>query len=413
MKKRFFAPIVIGFLLFSFCKTSSSSVVNGDLVISWNLITINATKKAGLNSNLATRIDAIEAIAVYDAVNSIKNYGTPYHISVNVSGKASAQAAAVQAAYTVLSHYFPDQKVFLDSALTSSISQIKEDGISNGQSIGSAAANDIIALRANDGSNPNMNYTSPSNTGVGVYCATPPAFAPGINQQWANLKPFLLTESKQFRPAPPPSVGSADYNTALAMVKDLGSATSTSRTSEQTHIGQFYKQDVELTVNEVARLLAQSNKSTLEETALVFALTDIAEADARIAVWDAKYFYLFWRPVTALNANADGSVGNNYADWSPLISTPTHPCYPSGHTATVTAGFEVLKKFYGDNNTLTLHTTTAGEDARIIKSLSIGEAENADSRIYVGVHFTFDNTASHKIGQQVANFVLANGPKKR
>ena len=245
------------------------------------------------------------------------------------------------------------------------------------------------------------------------YCATPPAFAPGINQQWANLKPFLLTESKQFRPAAPPSVGSADYNTALAMVKDLGSATSTSRTSEQTHIGQFYKQDVELTVNEVARLLAQSNKSTLEETALVFALTDIAEADARIAVWDAKYFYLFWRPVTALNANADGSVGNNYADWSPLISTPTHPCYPSGHTATVTAGFEVLKKFYGDNNTLTLHTTTAGEDARIIKSLSIGEAENADSRIYVGVHFTFDNTASHKIGQQVANFVLANGPKKR
>ncbi len=129
-----------------------------NVIIEWNLITVNATKKAGFNSNLGSRIEAIEAIAIYDAVNSVKHFGAPYHYSKAAAGDASAEAAAVQAAHDVLVNYFPAQKGFLDSALTNSLGQITSGSISAGQAAGSASAADIIALRINDGSEPNIGY---------------------------------------------------------------------------------------------------------------------------------------------------------------------------------------------------------------------------------------------------------------
>lgn len=390
-----------------------SSSVFGDVITDWNQITVKATKTAGLNSNLGSRIIAIEAIAVYDAVNSVKQFGTPYHYYSHPLVLSSAQAAAIQAAHDVLTNYFPAQKASLDSLLTVSIKSITDAPIGDGLKAGSAAAADIIALRANDGSNPNTIYTGPANPGIGQWRPTPAAFAPGINQQWGNVKPFILAAGNQFRPAAPPAISSAEYKTALAQVAELGSTSSSGRTAEQTHIAQFYKQDAELTVNEAARVLALSHRSSLEDNALLFVLTDIAEADARIAVWDAKYTFLFWRPVTALNANADGSVTNKYVTWTPLIVAPAHPDYPSGHSGTVTAGFDVLKTFFGDKNTFQLHTTTSGEAARTLETLSQGEEENGLSRIYGGIHYSFDNTAGQSIGRQVAAYVLEKGPKRK
>src|SRR4029077_19238360 len=119
--------------------------------------------------------------------------------------------------------------------------------------------------------------------------------------------------------------------------------------------------------------------------------------DSRIAEWDAKYFYLAWRPVTALNADPDGVVRNNYTAWGPTIVTPNHPSYPSGHSGTV-VGVEVLRYYFGDENTLTLHTTTAGEPARTVTSLTQIEVENGLSRIYGGIHFSFDNKAGQILG---------------
>lgn len=396
-------------------EVSQSLPISSQVITDWNLRTVQATKTAGLNSNLATRIIAIESIAVYDAVNSVLPFGTPYHYKTAVAGNPSAVAAAAQAAHDVLTTYFPTQKPSLDSALTRSLATLPATtDVAGGQAVGTAAATDIVALRAADGSTPNQGYAGPGTAaGVGQWRPTPTDFANGINQQWALVKPFVLTAASQFRPAAPPALGSDAYKTALAEVETLGAVGSTVRTADQTQIAQFYRQDAELAVNEAARLLTAQKQLSIQEAALVFVLTDIATADARIAVWDAKYTYLFWRPVTALNATATGAVTNNYAAWTPLIVTPAHPSYPSGHSGTVNAGFDVLTQFFGDANSLTLHTTTAGVAPRTVASLSTLEAENGLSRIYGGIHFSFENTAGQRIGSQVASYVLANGPKKK
>ena len=414
MKKILFCTITAAILLSSFKKNilSASPSASGNSIVEWNLITVNATKKAGFNSNLGSRIEAIEAIAVYDAVNSISHIGTSYHFYKTLSGEASAEAAAVQAAHDVLTNYFPSQKNFLDSALINSLKTIEGKDIENGQAIGAASATDIIALRVNDGSEPNVGYPGPAKPGIGEYRPTPSGFAPGINQQWGKIKPFVLLATNQFRPGPPPAPGTEAFKKALDEVAELGSANSTKRTTEQTHIAQFYKQDAELTVNEAARELVTRHKTSLEDAAFIFLFTDIAEADARIAIWDAKYTYLFWRPVTALNADKDGAVTNNYSAWTPLLSTPPHPSYICGHCGTVTAGFAILRKFFGDKNEYQLHSTTQGEAARTLQSLSAGESENRWSRVYGGIHYQFDNDASQKLGGQVAEFILSKGPKK-
>jgi hypothetical protein len=295
----------------------------------------------------------------------------------------------------VLTNYFPAQLTALNSNLSNSLSSIPDGSAKdNGIAVGAAAAADIIALRANDGSSPNVTYPGPGSIVPGAYQNTPNVssitslpytFANGINQQWGNVTPFVLTSASQFRPPPPPALGSAKYLKALNEVKILGNAANPRHTAEQTHIAQFYN-------------------------ALLFAQLDLAAADSRIAEWDAKYYYLFWRPVTALNADPDGVVRNSYAAWKPTIVTPNHPDYPSGHSGTV-VGIEVLKAIFGDNYTLTIHTTTAGESPRTVTSLTQIEVDNGLSRIYGGIHFTFDNEAGQQLGTAVANYVLTHGPQ--
>ena len=394
----------------------ASSFVLGDVITDWNKITLDATKTGGLNSNLGTRVDAIAAIAVYDAVNSVRQFGTPYHYATATSVPASAEAAAAQAAHDVLVNSFPTQTADLDAKLAATLATLPDGADKTaGRATGSAAAADILALRSNDGSSPNVTYPGPANPGVGEWRPTPGptagSFPVGINQQWGSVKPFLLPSASVYRPAAPPVVGSDAYNAALSEVRSLGAIASTVRTADQTHIAQFYKQDAELTVNEAARVLSATHGLSLEENALLFVLVDIAVADARIAIWDAKYTDKFWRPVTAINANADGSVTNNYATWLPFIVTPAHPSYPSGHSGNVNAGVEILKDFFGNRQTLTLHTTTAGEPARVVQSLSQIESENGLSRIYGGIHYTFDNIEGQAVGTKVAAYVLANGPR--
>lgn len=400
-----------------------------DAVTDWNKITVDATKSAGLNSNQASRVDAMAAIAVHDAVNSILPFARPYHFITTAVTPASADAAAAQAAHDVLVYFFPPQradtldkngkvsKKGLDSQLNDSLAKlfVGLTDKNNGIAVGAAAAADIIALRAKDGAD----IIAPPYLGgskAGEWRPTPIALKSGIDPAWGQVAPFVLPSSHQFRPAPPPPVGSAEYAKALDEVKTLGLATSAKRTAEQTNLAQFFKQDAELTVNEAARNLAKAYKTALVENALIFALVDIAVADARIATWDAKYLYSYWRPVTALNANPDGTVTNGYQAWAPLLDTPPHPSYVSGHSATVSAGLAVLRYFHGDNyRRLSLSTTTKDANGkalapRIYKRLSQIETDNGLSRIYGGIHYSFDNKTGQVLGRKVAAYVLKHGP---
>ncbi len=387
-----------------------TTLTKASVLADWNAITAKVVKQAGQNSNWATRSFAIESIAVYDAVSSVKNYGQKFQYREIPKVPSSAQAAASYAAYSVLVNYFPTQKAYLDSILAKELAKVSDGSIGDAQKIGEGAALAIIQARSADGSQKDQNFKGDNITTVGHYQLTPTEFKPAINQYWATVSPFGLNGIEQFLLPPPPSVGSSDYAKALEQTKELGEKASTKRTSEQSHIAFFYNQDAELGVNEALRLLSIKIQKPIEQEALIYALVDIAQADARIIVWEAKYNYLFWRPVTALNANANGVVENKYEKWTPLLSTPAHPDYPSGHSATVTAGFEVLKHFYGDANPLTLHTTTAGEPPRNIQTLSQFEEENGLSRIYGGIHYSFDNTNAQDLGKKLARFLIQKYP---
>jgi membrane-associated phospholipid phosphatase len=432
-----------------------SPQASADEITNWNKITIEATKGGvnpadfdlpgqpvvgpGLNSNLATRVHAIEAIAVYDAVNAIAPIGAPYGgFSASVSRPAAAETAVAQAAYDVLLNVpglsasqtaaLQAQRPVLDQLLQKTLSAVTDRSAqANGVALGHFAAGHILAVRKADKSFPNESYTPAGwpgvNPGAGQWRPTPAvsvaSLQPGINQQWGSVTPFALTSDDQFRPQPPPAIGKPEYAAALKRVEAIGSATSTVRTADQAHIAQFYKQDAELTVNEAARLLAEGSRNSLAQNALVFALLDIATADARFATWDAKYAYRLWRPVASINAaqlsHGDYKVDlpatfdySSAAAWKPLLDTPPHPSYVAGHAATVAAGIEVLKKYFGDRHTLTLHTATPNEPARTVAGLSRIIEENGLSRLYGGIHYPFDISEGNRLGGKVADFVLHN-----
>jgi hypothetical protein len=404
--------VLASFMLASFALAARPA--QADTVTDWNQIAVDAAKKEGLNGNRSSRVVAIVAIAVYDAVNAITPVGTPYHFKTTPASPASADAAAAKAAHDVLAFYFPGQAADLDSRLETYLRNLPGDAaVSNGVAVGAAAAADIIALRAKDGADaapPAYN----GDTGLGHWRPTPSGLKPGLDPAWSRVTPFVLKTADQFRAPPPPAPGSPGYAKALSEIKALGAAASTQRSEEQTTIAEFWKQDAELPVNEIARTLAQARKTALAKNALIFALVNIAMADARIATWDTKYHYSYWRPVTALNAGPDGSA-STYKAWTPLLETPPHPSYCSGHSATISAGLAALIHFYGDSNAFAVQTSIKDKSgqplkARSFKQLSQAEAENGMSRVFGGIHYSFDRLACEKLGHQVAAYVLKTGP---
>jgi len=379
-----------------------------DTVTQWNLTMIAGLEAAGIPPPPAARIGAIVQASVFDAVNGIDRRYAFYHVAPAAPAGASRAAAAAGAADTALTALIPAQKPLFDAQLAATLAQLSDDPSHPGQSVqrglawGTTVATGILAWRATDGfTTPPPPYTV--GTAPGDWQPTPPAFlgppAAPLFRQFATMTPFALTSPAQFLPPGPPPLASARYAQDLAEVQALGSATSTTRTPEQTQTAIFWQDDTPAAMwNRVADQLAQAAGLPLAQNARLLAQVNIALADATIAVWNAKNTYNFWRPVTAIRATSDPA-------WTPLLPTPAFQEYPSAHSGASSAAATVLAAFYGNTTAFTVTSAGLPGVQRDFTTFTAAVQQVEDARIYAGFHFRFSCTDAAALGAQVGQYV--------
>jgi hypothetical protein len=282
--------------------------------------------------------------------------------------------------------------------------QAQTDGLSVGQTV----ANAIIAMRAHDGYDTFVDFTPQS--GVGQWQPTPPDYDQALDPQWATLQPFAMTSDSQFRPAGPPDLTSQAWANAVNETVSLGSATSTTRTADQTEIAHFWADGTGTATppgqwNRIAETVAQQQGDSLDADARLFAELDVAMGDAAIVAWDAKFDYTTWRPITVIQSGGDGVNSAVTADpnWQPLLVTPNFPEYISGHSTFSGAAAAVFDSVFGSNVGFT--DTSAGY-TRTYTSFDQAAIEAGRSRIYGGIHFEFSDADGETAGRNLGNYVV-------
>jgi len=384
-----------------------------DPVIDWNNAALDAIRINKTAPPVAARALAIIQTAVFDSVNSIDRQFAPFMASVNADPRASQEAAVAAAAHDTLVALFPAQKATFDAKYTASLSLIP-DGRSetDGVNVGQAIAGMILAARADDGSTKSVNYLP--DTRPGHWNPTPPAFQSPLLPQWPQVRPWIMINNAQFRPSAPPRITSSAYAADLNVVKQIGSATSTTRTADQTNVAYFWAGGPGTATppgewNVIAQIAATQKNNTLAQNARLFAMLDTTLADAAIVSWESKYFYDMWRPVTAIR---QASIDNNPAtvvdpNWTSLLVTPPFQTYTSGHSTFSGAAAAALKGFFGtDQMSFVVPSEVAGVPSRSFTSFSQAAAEAGISRIYGGIHFNFDNVAGLTSGKQLGEYAV-------
>ena len=382
----------------------SATAARSDVIMDWNAkADALATEKQLLNASNA-RGQAMLHIAMFEAVNAIDRRYAPYKLSLSADRAASREAAAASAAYDVLLALHPDKKADLDATLAGSLAGITEnEAKSKGIELGKQAAAGIIALRANDGSNTPEDYRPATTAGVYVPTTIP------IESTSSKIKPFAMTSASQFRAAPPPALTSETWTRDLNEIREIGSDTSARRSAEQTTIARFWFFTGPRTYNTIVRQIASNRKMDLVDCARLYALTSIAGADAFIAVFEAKYAYNFWRPVTAIR-NADltsNPATPREASWQPLGVTPMHPEYPCAHCITASAVATVLQHVVGNEiDEITLTSPTAAGVTRKWTRLQDYSDEVSSARIYAGFHYRFSTEAGKDMGKKIGDLAV-------
>ena len=393
------------------CAPRCASAQN--IVVDWNAIAIAAAGAAGQSALLQERTFAITSVAVSDAVNAITRKYARYGSRLTPPAGASTTAAAVGAAYRALTQLLPSQKQFLDTMLAQSLLKFGVNAGDPGMVFGEAVADELIAMRAADGAAlAQYPYTAPNAGAPGVWVPTPPAFATALLPGWGSVQPWVLEAAAQFRPDGGLDLTTDRYARDVNEVKEIGALNSATRTAEQTNIARFWLASAALIWNPVLRQLARGLGLDESEAARDFALLNVAGADARIACWDAKYAFNFWRPVTAIQrAGEDGNPATE-ADpgWTPLVATPNFPEYVSGHTTVSGAMATILRVLFGDDPgvgyTATSPTNPGFE--RHWTTFSEGVREVIDARVYSGIHFRSSDERGAKLGRQVARFAATH-----
>jgi hypothetical protein len=321
-------------------------------------------------------------------------------------------AAAAAAGLFTAAALFPSDTALFQAAYQASLAGIPDSRAkTDGLAVGRFVAERTLISRVTDGANAVVDYTPGS--APGDWRPAPPAFTPAQTPQWPEVRPFALRSSSQFRPPPPPALNSPQYAAAFNEVKDFGRVDSSVRTVQQTEVARFWEgkagtPQVPGYWNEIAESAAMSRGNTLDQDARLFAQLNVALADAIIGHFDAKYTYNRWRPITAIRLADQAGNPATVADptWTPLLGTPPNPSYVSGHAAASGAAATVLAHFFGTDN---IGFSLTSEDLKGVThsftSFSAAAAEAESSVVWGGIHFRFDVTAGHALGQSVAEFV--------
>jgi hypothetical protein len=374
----------------------NASIARADAVLDWNEVALAAVSTSRPPDG--ARAMAMMHVAMFDAINAIEQKYRPYAHLAKAPKETSADAAAAAAAYAVLSKLFPDQTQTFDVAYAASLSKIpdgsaKDAGVALGRDVGSQC----LAMRANDGAGGAAIY-KPKIT-PGVYALT--AFA--VSSEFGKVKPWFMRETTEFRPGPPPALTSAVWSRDLDEIRTLGGRNSAARTPEQTAVARFWTVTGPASWNSIVRSLAKSRNLNLIENARLFALVNMAATDAFVAVFDAKYAYEFWRPVTAIRYELDPG-------WLPLVDTPMHPEYPCAHCISSAAVGAVLESQFGKGTipTVTMVSPTAPGVTRSWTRIDDYVKEVSNARVWGGIHYRNSAQVGEQMGRAIGELAVMN-----
>ncbi len=386
-----------------------ASVAHSDEVTDWNAIL--ETTVAATPHFHQSRSAAIVHLAIFEAVNAIVGDYEPYLGTIDAPAGASPEAAAVAAAHRALMALHPEAAATLDAHRASSLAAIPDGQAEEaGIEVGEAAADAVLALRANDGWTVVVPYTP--TVGPGFWAPSPPDFRPAVFVGWAQVTPFAIDDGPRFRVNAPPAIHTGKYAKDYEEVMALGGAVSAMRPADRADVARFYAAVLPMPLwPAVARQASLAQGKTLSENARDFAWLTMAVADALIASMNMKYHYNFWRPLTAIHG---GELDGNRAtapdaSWESFVFTPLYPSYPGNHASAAGAARAVLEAVYGRDG-LDITLTSEAVPGVVLHYTSWEQITDDidDARIYGGVHYRFDQEAGAHLGRQVGTYVIRN-----
>jgi len=384
-----------------------------DAITDWNIVAGEIINAAEMPTPPANRVMAIVHTAAFEAANAIAHrYPAPL-LKLEAAKGASVDAAIAAAFDLALAQLVPAQKPAIEDAYKKFTAKIADGPAKDaGVATGIAAATQLLALRAADGASTQEAYRPYTTAGVYV-----PTTVPAV-PQWPGRNPcWNMTSASQFRPGPPPALSSALWARDYNEIKAVGAKLSATRTAEQTAMARFWEATRPTIYHGVVRSVAGMPGRDVLQNARLFAVATQAADDAIVAVFDGKYTYAFWRPITAIrNGDIDGNDATERdPSWRPFIETPMHPEYPCAHCIVAAAFGEVLRAEIGAGPVPTLTTTspTADNVARSWTSIEAFVQEVGNARIYDGVHFRNSTEVGAAMGQKIGALAVARHPQKK
>ncbi len=386
---------------------SLPSVCAADAVLDWNEVALARVVAARQGPPDGARTLAMVHLAMFEAINAVEHRYAPYAFKGRAPVGASAEAAAAAAASSVLVKLFPDQAPAVEAAYAASVAGIPDGPAkTSGIALGREAGAECLSMREKDGTGGPGIFRPRTAAGMYVVTVLPAA------TEWPKVKPWFMSGGAQFRPGPPPSLASAEWARDYNEIKNVGAKQSAARSAEQTEAARFWTVVGPPSWNQVVRSLALSKPLALVDNARLFALVNMAATDSFVAVFDAKYAYGFWRPITAIrNADIDGNDATSLdAEWLPLVDTPLHPEYPCAHCISAGAIGEVLEAQFGKGEVppITMTSPTAPGVTHRWTRISDYVQEVDNARIWGGIHYRNSTQVGEAMGRRIGALAVQN-----